>query len=140
MQNFFTRCLVVLLGVAAVVVASICLYHHPPTDDGSIYPGCTINQLTGLDCAGCGVTRASHELLHLRIGKAVSYNPLVVLAAPFLIVWIGVELAAWLFAERYRGPRMRMGKRSGIAMVTIILLYSVLRNIPVWPLTLLAPG
>ncbi|MDE0825768.1 MAG: DUF2752 domain-containing protein [Akkermansiaceae bacterium] len=129
-----------LLGVAAVVVASIYLYHHSPTDGGSIYPRCTLRELTGLDCAGCGVTRASHELLHLRIGKAVSYNPLVVLAAPFLIVWIGVELAAWLFAERYRGPRMRMGKRSGIAMVTIILLYSVLRNIPVWPLTLLAPG
>jgi hypothetical protein len=139
-QNFSTRWLVVLVGLAAGLGLALYLYHHPPTDSGSIYPGCTINQLTGLDCAGCGVTRASHELLHLRIGKAVSYNPLVVLAAPFLIVWIGVELAAWLFAERYRGPRMRMGKRSGIAMVTIILLYSVLRNIPVWPLTLLAPG
>lgn len=86
------------------------------------------------------MTRASHELLHLRLSKAVSYNPLVVLAAPFLIVWIGVELAAWLFGERYRGPRMRMGKRSGIAMVVVILLYSVLRNIPVWPFTLLAPA
>ena len=119
---------------------AVYLYVRDPSLGEGHLPQCTLRRLTGLDCAGCGMTRATHELLHLRIAEAVSYNPLLVLASPFLLVWCGLEGAAWLYGERYRGPRIKVSRNGGLWIVAVVVLYSVLRNIPVWPLTLLAPG
>jgi hypothetical protein len=139
-RSFGARCLVVLLVIAVGLGVAVHLYVNDPALGETNLPGCTLRRATGLDCAGCGMTRATHELLHLRFGRAVAYNPLVVLSSPFLLIWCGLEVAAWLFQERYRGPRIKVSKKGGLWIVAVVLLYSVLRNIPVWPLTLLAPG
>ena len=131
--------MILLVAVAVGVGAAVYLYHHKPGSGPGYHPQCTVSQLTGFDCAGCGMTRATHELLHLRVGRAFRYNPLVVAALPFLAVWVGLEVAAWLWRERYRGPRVRVSRNVGVGIVVVVLLYSVLRNIPVWPFELLAP-
>jgi hypothetical protein len=45
-------------------------------------PICRFRAMTGLDCPGCGATRATHELLHGRIAAAWRYNALWVLSLP----------------------------------------------------------
>lgn len=140
MTGFRGRCLVSLLILAVGILLALGLYRGVPGSDAGYFPKCVVRQATGWDCAGCGMTRATHELLHLRFGKALAYNPLIVLASPLLVLACGLKWAAWLYGERYRGPRVRMSVRTGVVMVVVILLYSVLRNIPVWPLTLLGPG
>lgn len=137
--DFHRRCLVLFLALAVAVAGAVYLYQHRPGSGTGYHPQCVVSQLTGLDCAGCGTTRATHELLHLRFHRAFRYNPLVVAALPFLVVWIGLEVAAWLWGDRYRGPRVQLGKRASVVAVVVILLYSVLRNIPAWPFSLLAP-
>lgn len=140
MQTFRNRCLLVLFALALGVIGASYLYRHSPAGEGSFYPPCVFRQVANIDCAGCGLTRASHELVHLRVGSAIAYNPLVVLALPFIFYWVGTELGAWVWRERYRGPRVRISQRGAFWMLIVVLLYTVLRNIPIWPLTMLSPG
>lgn len=139
MDGFRRRCL--LLGVAVLAAAGVAvyLYHHKPGGGAGFHPQCTVSRLTGFDCAGCGMTRAAHELLHLRFGAAFRYNPLLVGALPLVAGWLGLAVAAWLWGDRYRGPRVRLTRNAALVLVTVVLLYSILRNVPAWPFTLLAP-
>lgn len=52
---------------------------------GSISPGCTFRRLTGLECPGCGGTRALRSLICGDIGAAIRYNPFIIAALPILL-------------------------------------------------------
>ena len=54
---------------------------------GFIGIGCPIKFLTGVSCAGCGMTRAWIALLHFDIPLAFHYHPLFFLP-PFAIVFL----------------------------------------------------
>lgn len=71
------------LPVAAVVVAVV-YYSYEPTPD-TFYPQCVFLRLTGWQCAGCGMQRAVHSLLHLRIAEAFHYNAYFVVVMPLLL-------------------------------------------------------
>lgn len=47
---------------------------------------CISKLLTDEDCPGCGMTRAIQHSLHLEFDVAYSYNKLVVIVLPLLIV------------------------------------------------------
>ena len=49
---------------------------------------CPIKFLTGISCAGCGMSRAWLALLHLDIRKAFAYHPLFFTPPIFMIVWM----------------------------------------------------
>lgn len=68
-----------LVGVVALIV----LWRIEPAGQ-SFFPRCWLHQTTGLQCPGCGATRAVHEVLNGRIRDAFRLNALVVLALPFL--------------------------------------------------------
>jgi hypothetical protein len=61
------------------------------------FPGCPFRALTGLDCPGCGSTRAVHQLLHGQLAAAFEFNPLLILSLPFFLY------ALW----RYTGATLR---------------------------------
>lgn len=67
-----------LLASAAIVAAAggWVLFTYPPATT-PFYPQCAFRMLTGLDCPGCGTTRALHHLLHGRIEEAFFLNPLL---------------------------------------------------------------
>ncbi len=48
--------------------------------------GCPLKFLTGISCAGCGMTRAYICLLHGDISGALYYHPLFMLPPPVLIL------------------------------------------------------
>ena len=60
-----------LLVPAAVIVASRLL----PTGWESPVPFCLVKTLTGLDCPGCGMTRAFLFISRGRFADAVALNP-----------------------------------------------------------------
>lgn len=69
----------VWLSSAAIVVAvagAWLLYNFPPATT-TFYPQCMFRVATGLECPGCGTTRALHALLHLRVGEAFALNPML---------------------------------------------------------------
>ena len=131
------RALAMVIGVLVMFLTAFLLYQHGPSAAGW-FPGCLFHRLTGLECPGCGMTRAAYATLHGRFGEALRFNPLGMIVLPALGVWVGIQIPAWLRGEA-QAFRCRVGRRGAWWLVGIVLGYWVLRNIPVWPFSLLAP-
>ncbi|MEN3041421.1 MAG: DUF2752 domain-containing protein [Bacteroidia bacterium] len=57
---------------------------------------CIFKNLTGMDCPGCGLTRATQHLLHWDWQKAMQYNPLVIVTS-LILGWIWIKNLYWLY-------------------------------------------
>jgi hypothetical protein len=68
-------------GVLAVGAAAILYRFDPATVH--LYPRCAFHSLTGLQCPGCGTTRALHHLLHGDVAGAFRLNAMLFVAVPF---------------------------------------------------------
>jgi len=92
-------------------------------------PPCFFHSLTGLHCPGCGSTRALHQLLHGNVAGAVRLNPLTVVA-----------VAAWAAGGCWQ-PARQWAAKPWVAwlIVTIVVAFGIVRNIPMYPFTWLAP-
>lgn len=52
--------------------------------------GCPVRAITGIPCAGCGMTRAILSVLRLDFAVALRYHPLVILI-PFILILLTVN-------------------------------------------------
>lgn len=117
-----------LAGLAAAGCAYVAIV-DPNTS--SFYPQCPFRALTGLDCPGCGMTRALHSALHGRILQAADHNLLMVVIAILAVAW-------WAFAalQRRRGrapARFALSPRAIGAIGIVVVAFWVLRNLPMQP-------
>lgn len=110
----------------------------PPTAN-AWYPKCMSYTLAGIHCPGCGMTRAVHAALNGRIGEALSQNVLVVLAVPYLLFIFLRGLWHYLWQTSPRRPRFRWPKWVSVVLIALLAAFTVARNIPTYPFTLLAP-
>lgn len=62
---------------------------------------CPIKFITGISCAGCGMSRAWIAFLHLDIQKAFAYHPLFLTPPIFLIVWLGKKRISEKFYKNF---------------------------------------
>lgn len=130
------RALAAIGIVLAVTVASGILFFVDP-ETTPLFPPCPFYWLTGLWCPGCGSGRALHALLHGEMLRALDYNSLMVVSLPFL-AYAGVS--GLILSFRGKGlPRMLHGRYWGWFVVCLVILYWIARNIPVYPLSVLAP-
>ena len=100
-------------------------------------PVCPLHELTGLHCPGCGMTRATLALLHGQFLAALHFNALYVLALPVAAVVSFVRVIA-----RRRGRKLTplLQRPSAVWwLLGVVIVFGILRNIPVYPFTLLAP-
>jgi len=119
-QTYFKiLCLCFLAGVAVL------LYFFNPVTSG-FFPKCPSHLLTGLHCPGCGTTRCIHSLVHGEFILALRYNFLTVLALPLLVLMA-------IFPEKFSSSKF------AFALLIVIVAFTVFRNIPCYPFTLLAP-
>jgi hypothetical protein len=91
-------------------------------------PLCTFHAMTGLDCPGCGATRATHELLHGRFGSAMHYNALWVFSMPPAIYLVLSEMRLSRFGRPLPGnlPRQRL---FWILVAAAAMVFFVARNL-----------
>lgn len=47
---------------------------------------CLFFNLFSLNCLGCGLTRAFFNMFHLNIFKAITYNPLILIFFPLILI------------------------------------------------------
>ncbi len=137
-QRFLVRGTLVVFAVLGIAAGLVLLGVFPPTAN-SWYPKCTLYQATGLHCPGCGMTRALHSALNGRIVEAVSQNVLVFVIIPYLIFVMLRALWRYLWQTKPRPGWFRWPAWFTYAILGLLLVFSVVRNIPVEPFTLLAP-
>jgi hypothetical protein len=73
----------VWLGLAAG--ATFLFLFNPASPAHQFFPKCPFRMVTGLQCPGCGSTRALYQLLHLHPIAAFKLNPLMMLTLPFIV-------------------------------------------------------
>jgi len=105
---------------------------------GGIFPPCPLHYLTGLYCPGCGSLRAMHALLHGDFLQAWAMNPLTVILLPFLIYGLMSEALIGMRGRGLTQPAFSAGQIR--VLFAVIVLFGVVRNLPVQPFALLAPG
>ena len=79
-----SRRLTALLIWSSIAVGAAYLFIFEPGKSG-FFPACPFRALTGFTCPGCGSTRGLHRLLHGDLLAAFEFNPLMVVALPFLL-------------------------------------------------------
>lgn len=130
------RLLVVVLGCCIALLLAFVLYQMGPS--ARWFPGCLLYKLTGLNCPGCGMTRAVHASLHGRLGEAFRLNPVGMVLLPAALIGLGLELLGWVRGKALP-LQFRAGGRCGWWIAGVLLVFWISRNIPAWPFTLLAP-
>ena len=116
------RVALMMLGILAIGL----LFSFGATHWGWWLP-CVFNQITGLDCPGCGISRMCLALLRLDFESAFHWNPAVMLCLPILAYLLGYLAYRYI---RYNDLQMHRWQQ-GIcwAMVAGLLLFGVLRNL-----------
>ena len=109
------------LGVLAVV------YFFNPSAHG-FYPVCEFHRLTGLNCPGCGATRALYALLHGDFATATRDNVLLVAAIPLAAAREGSRFAFNRWRGRPNGSFFPA--RLLIPLLVVLGVFGVLRNLP----------
>jgi hypothetical protein len=90
------RWVLLLLAAAALALGATVYFFNPATHP--FYPICQFHRLTGLNCPGCGMTRATHALLHGELAAALRQNALLVTVAGLFLL-----RGAWMGFNRLRG-------------------------------------
>ena len=85
----------IILAVMAAGIAAAVFFFNPALH--RFYPVCQFHRLTGLNCPGCGATRALYALLHGQLSTALRDNE--VLVGGLLVV---AGRGAWFGAKKLR--------------------------------------
>jgi hypothetical protein len=124
------------LPLAAIMLFGIYLLrtYDPNVADNPFLP-CIFKAMTGLNCPGCGLTRAMHALVHFDLYRAFRMNAFFIVSVPL------VALLVW---RLYRPlPAVLEAAIKPLAnpwpWVVAVPMFAVLRNLPWYPFYLLAP-
>ena len=115
------------LFLLAAAMACVVVPKFPPGSPAAQrLPKCLFHEWMGLYCPGCGGTRALYALLHGDLKTSLHENLLLIPAGP---------TAAALIAF----PRIVLRRPVAVAIIAVVVGFTVLRNIPCAPFTALAP-
>src|ERR1043165_5055849 len=112
-----------ILGTAAVIGALV-FFFNPATHH--FYPVCQFHRLTGLNCPGCGMTRALYALLHGDFAEALRDNALLVGA-----LLAGTVRGLWFYWNKLRGKpdKTFFPVKLLWPLLLLALIFTVLRNL-----------
>ena len=111
---------------ATVLGSGAVLFFFNPATHG-FYPVCLFHKLTGLNCPGCGGTRAAYQLLHGHLLNALRDNALFILTLASLM---GRGLWFLALRARHQPATLAVPPKALWALLVIAIAFSVLRNFP----------
>jgi heme/copper-type cytochrome/quinol oxidase subunit 4 len=126
-----------ILIVFAAFFSLIILFLFNPAKS-KIYPPCPFKFLTGYYCPGCGTLRALHQLFHGHLIAAIKLNSLMIFSIPLLLYLLLYKLNIKING-RQLFPNATFPFSFYVILLTIIILYWILRNVPIHPFDYLAP-
>lgn len=120
----------------AIVGVAVLFYVLDPGKH-ELFPKCGFHSLTGAYCPGCGSQRALHSLMHLDFAGVISYNFLFLPAALLIFYhYSHLLLNGWF---NWRLPNLLYLKYTPWVILFVVILFWILRNLPWYPFTVLAP-
>lgn len=103
-----------------------------------LFPRCLFNSITGYYCPGCGSQRAVHSLLHLDFAGVISYNFLFLPAALLIFYHYAHPFLNRIF--KLKLPNVFYFKSTPFIILGVVIIFWILRNLPFYPFSVLAPG
>jgi hypothetical protein len=119
--------LAVPAGVLAAVAGAFAYVGTVDPNQPGHYPVCPLYGLTGIYCPGCGGLRSAHSFIHGDFLAALHDNALAAIGYPVLaVLW-----TVWVVrAARGRPPRIELGRVQLWTLGTLLLVFTVVRNLP----------
>lgn len=117
----------ILIGTCVAVAALAAVAFFSVVDPAQCQwaPKCMFHALTGLQCPGCGFSRAAHAVLHGHWGEALAYNYFFVVSIPYLMAVV----VATLLPQGARWRRYALHRYAAWAYVALFGLWWVVRNV-----------
>lgn len=112
------------LGALLLAAVALATALADPAQPGP-FPACPFRAVTGLDCPGCGSLRALHQLTRGHLVAAADYNAL-------LLAFLPVGAGVWLRVVTSRSRPRVLPVWWGRAVLAVLLLWTVIRNLPVF--------
>jgi hypothetical protein len=112
-------------------------YHTLNPSEHSVYPECQFYASTGYLCPGCGSQRAVHDILHFNITEAFKHNALVGLSILALVYLVFVLAFNKISSKKI--PNYFNRASTAYAILGIILIFWILRNLPFEVFNILRP-
>ncbi len=108
------------------------MWSAPASAGADSIPSCLVKLTTGLDCPGCGGTRAAWYLLHGDLPAAARHHLVFVFAVPFLlylyVAWAGKAIG-------WKLPPLQLSPKLLGVFLGVLGIFMVLRNLPWAPFT-----
>jgi len=128
-----TRQLMITGGVwlGLLAVGGVLFFFNPASPANQFFPKCPFRTLTGMQCPGCGSTRALYQFLHLHPVAAFKLNPLFMLTLPFIVYgFLGYTKSAVTGQ-----PQRRLFVPSFYlwAWLVLMIFFWIFRNTPWYP-------
>ena len=115
------------LAIVSLALAALyCIALYYPLGQYSFYPRCPWKLVTQTHCPGCGVLRGVTLMVHGDLLALARFN---LLALHFLSILCAAALG-------YRPPSLSLGRRGIHALLVVLVLYTLARNL----IPTLAPG
>jgi len=127
-----------LLITFSIVFLVSCFYYFNNPKESKYTLGCAFKESTGLECTGCGGQRSFYYLVHGDLKNSLTNNALLLLFLVLLIYFVFYIIDVGIFKNKIN-DNFIFNKTFGIGFLIIIVLFTVLRNIPYYPFNLLAP-
>jgi len=124
MKWCFGLSLVIIIFVAVFVV----YFSFDPSDE-PLFPKCMFFATTGYKCAGCGMQRAIHSLLHFRLLEALRYNAMFVVSIPVVLAVVYIGFFRNRFPKFYD---FLTSMRFAYNIIATMLAWWLLRNVFIW--------
>jgi len=89
---------------------------------------CPFHLVTGYLCPGCGITRALFALLEFNFSKAITYNLLIVIYAPFILMYFLYQDYLFIYDKEDKIIK-RIPDIIWYLLIVVAILFGVIRNI-----------
>lgn len=128
---------IINLGLLLAIIGVAVLFFILDPNKTAIFPRCLFHTFTGGYCPGCGSQRALHSLLHFDIAGVVRYNFLFLPAALVIFYHYLHPLLNRIF--KWRLPNVLYMKNTPWVILVIVIVFWIVRNLPWYPFSVLAP-